>query len=172
MDRSGGWGRARKLLSWAEDDADSFDPLTWAGPDSSLSDRNPLWANYAILVDLYKHYLDVAWKASVWYYAVTGAILTYYLGHDSDQLPGPLPLLLLFLALVSLGLALLNIKAAGNFMSTRDLLERIACKLNLPGRPHVEFAVDFVIFNALLMVIICCAAMGLFVADLDELAWS
>jgi hypothetical protein len=24
------------------------------------------WAQYALLVDLYKHYLDIAWKASAW----------------------------------------------------------------------------------------------------------
>jgi hypothetical protein len=171
MDVSPRWGAARKLLSLVEDNAASFDPETWADPDHGLSNGNALWSQYVVLVDLYKHYLDIAWKASVWYYAITGAIVTYYLREAPEQPPGPLPLVLLFLATVSVGFATLYVKAAGNFISMRDVLEEVAVRLHLPGRPHVEFAVDFVVFNAALMTALALGALVLFAADFGSLAW-
>lgn len=159
-----GWiGRA---LTFVEDENGSFKPKTWAGetaPDLGPA-GNRLWAQYAVLVDLYKQYLDMAWKASVWYYAITGAILTYYLANASGSNSGLLPLVLLFLCAVSLGLALLHFKAASNLSSLRDLFEGIALKLQLPGRPHVEFAMDFVLLNATLMLSIGLASLVLFLA--------
>jgi hypothetical protein len=43
-----------------------------------------LWKQYALHVDLYKFYLDLTIKANVFYYAVTGAILSYYFQGASD----------------------------------------------------------------------------------------
>jgi len=168
---SAGW--LLKAFTFVEDDGSSFKVETWADEsDPQLGPvGNRLWAQYAVLVDLYKHYLDVAWKASVWYYAITSAILTYYLSHISDQLPGPLPLVLIFLFMVSAGLALLHFKAASNLSSLRDLLEGIALRLRLPGRPHVEFAVDFVLLNAVLMALVGVGALGLFLYEFDQLAF-
>ncbi|MEO5663750.1 MAG: hypothetical protein ABIR39_10730 [Nocardioides sp.] len=120
-----GW--LRKALTWREDGGASFDEKTWADPSAQpvAPGTNRMWAQYALLVDLYKHYLDIAWKASVWYYAVTGAILayyavtgailTYYLANRVTHLPGPLPLVLLFLAGVSTGFAVLYVKGAYQF---------------------------------------------------------
>jgi hypothetical protein len=157
-----------KALTFVEDENGSFKEHTWA--DSAAPHLGPagnrLWAQYVVLVDLYKQYLDIAWKASVWYYAITGAILTYYLANASDSARWPLPLVLLFLCAVSIGFAFLHIKAASNLSSLRDLLEGIALKLQLPGRPHVEFAMDFVLLNAILMTSIGLASIALFVARL------
>ena len=166
---SAGW--LRKALTLVEDDDGSFKRKTWADEnDPQLGPAgNRLWAQYVVLVDLYKNYLDMMWKASVWYYAITGAILTYYLTHISDQFPGPLPLVLIFLLIVSVGLALLHIKAASNLSSLRDLFEGIALKLRLPGRPHVEFAIDFAILNAVLKALVGLGALVLFMYDFDQL---
>jgi len=164
----GSVGSIRKALTFVEDENGSFKQKTWA--DSAAPHLGPagnrLWAQYAVLVDLYKQYLDIAWKAGVWYYAITGAILTYYLANASNGSPGPLPLVLLFLCAMSIGFAFLHLKAASNLSSLRDLFEGIALKLQLPGRPHVEFAMDFVLLNAILMTIIGLASLALFVARL------
>ena len=167
-----GW--LRKAITWKEDGGASFGQSSWADPSApSLGPAgNRLWAQYALLVDLYKHYVDIAWKASVWYYAVTGAILTYYLANRMTYLPGPLPLVLLFLALVSGGFALLHVKGAYNLSEMRDLLEGIALKLGLPGRPHVEFAVFFLLMNAMLMLLVCIATIWLFVVELDQFSFA
>jgi len=49
-------------------------------------DRELLWKQYALHVDLYKFYLDLAVKVNVFYYAITGAILTYYFQHAGDNI--------------------------------------------------------------------------------------
>lgn len=46
--------------------------------DEVAPDRDLLWKQYALHVDLYKFYLDLAVKVYVFYYAITGSILTYY----------------------------------------------------------------------------------------------
>ena len=57
--------------------------MTSATPGHGL-DREVLWKQYALHVDLYKFYLDLAIKVNVFYYAITGAILTYYFQHSTD----------------------------------------------------------------------------------------
>src|SRR5207253_11517857 len=37
-----------------------------------------LWRQYAMHVDLYKHYLDIALKFNAFYYAATGALVSFY----------------------------------------------------------------------------------------------
>ena len=39
-----------------------------------------------MLVDLYKHYLKITIEFNVFYYAITGAILSYYLSHSDIEL--------------------------------------------------------------------------------------
>src|SRR2546426_5837786 len=51
-----------------------------------MAEKDILWKQYAQNVDLYKFYLDLTVKINVFYYAVTGAILTYYFQHSSDRL--------------------------------------------------------------------------------------
>lgn len=43
-----------------------------------------LWKQYASNVDLYKFYLELAVKVNVFYYAITGAILSYYFQRSTD----------------------------------------------------------------------------------------
>lgn len=49
------------------------------------SETEILWRQYANHVDLYKFYLDVTLKALGFYYAITGAIISYYFAHQSDR---------------------------------------------------------------------------------------
>lgn len=44
-----------------------------------------LWKQYALHVDLYKFYFDLTIKINVFYYAITGAILSYYFQHGGDR---------------------------------------------------------------------------------------
>lgn len=46
-----------------------------------MDDRELLWKQYSQNVDLYKFYMDLVIKINVFYYAVTGAILSYYFSH-------------------------------------------------------------------------------------------
>jgi hypothetical protein len=52
-----------------------------AQPDADL-----LWKQYSLHVDLYKFYLDLVLKTNVFFYGITGAILTYYFTHQGEPL--------------------------------------------------------------------------------------
>src|SRR5712692_1748083 len=42
-----------------------------------------LWKNYVLWVDLYRDYLSLVLRANLFFYAITGAITSYYLAHQS-----------------------------------------------------------------------------------------
>lgn len=46
---------------------------------SGLSRDEKLWREYQMSVDLYKFYIDMVIKMLVWYYAVTGGIISFHL---------------------------------------------------------------------------------------------
>jgi len=150
-----------ELRSPREEHAASF-VQEWAGPRDTLSEENVLWRQYLVLVDLYKYYLDVVWKVSVWYYAVAGALLAYYFQHVVDHNPY-LKWLLPFIVVVSWALSLLHWRALPQLMQLRDWLEWIALQLKLPGRPHVEFAAAFVLLNAILLLLAGAAVLVPFI---------
>lgn len=47
--------------------------------------REDLWKQYEISVDLYKHYLKLVIEMNVFYYAITGAIVSYYFAHRTEE---------------------------------------------------------------------------------------
>jgi len=46
--------------------------------------KDDLWKQYEISVDLYKHYLKLVIEMNVFYYAITGAIVSYYFAHRTE----------------------------------------------------------------------------------------
>lgn len=44
-----------------------------------------LWKQYEINVDLFKHYLKLTLEVNVFYYAITGAIVSYYFAHKAES---------------------------------------------------------------------------------------
>ena len=70
--------------------------------------RAELMRQYEISVDLYKHHLKLAIELNIFYYAITGAIVSYYLAHQSEPLMRwalalPLLMSLLFVGLFIYG---------------------------------------------------------------------
>jgi hypothetical protein len=49
-------------------------------------DKDILWKQFALYVDLYKFYMDLTVKVNLFYYAITGAILSFYFAHPSNTL--------------------------------------------------------------------------------------
>jgi hypothetical protein len=142
----------------------AFDSNKWT--DSTpppIDENNALWKQYAIFVDLYKYYLEVAWKVSVWYYATTGAILVYFFDHVGNGVK-PLPYVLLFLAFISLGFSLVLGRASKNLFSMMKAMDWIATKLQLPGRPHIEFAGLFLLGTSAMILLVGVASVVLFIA--------
>lgn len=161
---SGWW--ARPLFDEKEIDSDSFEAVTghWALAGSDLHDNDRLWRQYLVLVDLYKYYLEIAWKVSVWYYATTGAVLSFMFDRLEGPNAHPLLLVLVFVSLMSCGLSLLSYRAARYLLEMAPWLEHCVRALRLPGRPHVEFASLFLFLNAVMYAIVSVAALSYFAA--------
>jgi hypothetical protein len=151
-------------LTLGEDDARSFTATSnWATAGQLLDENDRLWRQYQVLVDVYKFYLEIAWKASVWYYATTGIILAFLLNNLGGARAGSLPLVLPFLALMSVGFSYLCLKGARHLSGMIRLFEYSSVQLNLPGRPHVEFGVAFLLINSLMFFVVAVASLVLFV---------
>ena len=145
-----------------------IDETSWAGPRGKLEEHGTLRVQYSVYVDLYKYYLDIGWKAVIWYYTVTGALLAYFLKQEASVDSGLLRLLLLFLAVLSLGFAYTYYRGGRHLFETIKPLEYIARTLGLPGRPHMEFAVAFLVINALMALMISIASLVLFIVRLTD----
>ena len=64
--------------------------------------QDVLLKQYELHMELYKQYLELVLKFNIFYYAVTGAVLSFYFTNNAD-VGAPRYLLLLFPMLMSLG---------------------------------------------------------------------
>ena len=93
------------------------------------------WRQYSMQVDLYKHYLKILIEFNVFYYAITGAILSYYLTHASAPLIKyslllPLAMSVLFTGFFIYGAILMNI--------TRHEIFQIRDQLGFESAPDLQ----------------------------------
>jgi hypothetical protein len=140
----------------------SHDPVGWATAEEKISDTNTLWRQYTTLVDLYRYYIELAWKVSVWYYTFLGVSLAYFLSNLNAKSPGYLPLLLLFLSGMSGGLLAIFASSFRHLIEMGRWLEYIAVHLRLPGRPHIEFILAFFRLTCVILFLVALACLGLF----------
>jgi len=123
---------------------------------------NILWRQYVIFVDLYRYYIDLIWKVTIWYYTATGVSLAYFFTNLNANDHGYLPLLLLFLSALSGGMSLIYARAIHYVSEMESWLEYIAVSLRLPGRPHVEFIHSFCRFTSGTLLLIAVSCLGFF----------
>ena len=50
------------------------------------TDRELLWRQYSLWLDLYKFHLDIVLKANAFFYLITGGILAFYFAHPEQRL--------------------------------------------------------------------------------------
>lgn len=164
----GGW-----LLDTLTPRLEHADSLTrkdrWVGPEGTLDQHSTLWQNYVVLVGLYKFYLNIAWKSVTWYYLITGAALAFFFNNAGEGSIGPLPFTLVFLSLISLGFSFLYLRAARGLHDLKSMFEHTAFELQLPGRPHVEFAGYFLLLTGSLCFVIGVGCGVLFVFYVPDL---
>jgi hypothetical protein len=140
-------------------------PLDFVNEDHAMKTADPLpsssskpteeilWNHYALQVDLYKEYLDLLLKFNVFYYAATGAFLSYYFAHSA------LPLMryaLIFPLVMSFGFAVLFIFAASQTPIVRRELFAIRDKLGLDTAPEYLVLTVFLLLSALLLLVVAC----------------
>jgi len=133
--------------------------------DTLINPDNFLWKQYIVYVDLFKFYVDIAWKSTTWYYAITGAILAYYFNNADPANPYlqyalllPIVLSVAFCAIYFLGAA-----------QTKDLerrMDRICGNLELTGRPHVNVLWFFLIGGGSICFVVGSGILFVFVRGL------
>jgi hypothetical protein len=111
--------------------------------------KDLLWKQYELHVGLYKHYLELALKFNVFYYAATGAILSYYFSKTDVPM---IKYSLLFPVIMSLGFAILFIYGAIALRITRQDVFDLRDKLGFETAPELSVLSILLIISASLMI--------------------
>ena len=119
-----------------------------------------LWRQYSMQVDLYKHYLKIAIEFNVLYYAITGAILSYYLTHTSAPLIKyslllPLAMSVLFAGFFIYGAFLMKVSRNEVFEIRTSLGFSTAPDLNVLSVLLYIFAALMAIVAVAIVVLLC-----------------
>lgn len=93
-----------------------------------------LWKQYSLHVDLYKFYLELVVKVNVFYYAITGGILSFYFSHPDEQLA---KYALALPTIMSATLGVLFLVGASMIRTTRSEVFNIRDLLKLETAPDL-----------------------------------
>ena len=162
MARWGSWIGA--VLSPREDSNASFrnEDEHWASPGEPIAEEDRLWRQYLVLVGLCRFYLEIVWKVAVWYFATTGAILTYFFSHIGRPDARPLLFVPLFLSFASLGFGYLHFRGARHMHEILPWLEYIALSLHIPGPAAHRVHCAILLINSVLYTAVAAASSTLF----------
>ncbi len=111
-----------------------------------------LWKQYEVFVDLFKFYLDTALKCNIWYYTLTGAILTYYFKNENENTH--LKYSLILPVILGIGLGVIFLLGSVQAVDLKRKLTYIREELHLPGAPHTDVLINFVRFAGLLLILV------------------
>ena len=114
-------------------------------------DKDLLWKQYELHVDLYKHYLELTLKFNIFYYAATGAILSFFFSKSEIVL---LRYSLLFPMAMSVMFGSLFIYGASKLRITRQDVFELRDKLGLETAPEFNVLSMLLIVSALLMFVV------------------
>lgn len=121
--------------------------------------RDDLLEHYKIHIDLYKHYLKLAIEVNVFYYAVTGAIISYYFVNKDIS---SIRFALLLPIAMSLLLAVLFIFGIFANQNSKSDIQRLGAELNLVVVPEFAVLDGLLGIFAILMLIIAAGLFALF----------
>lgn len=128
-----------------------------------------LWHQYKLHIDLYKHYLELVIKFNLFYYAVTGAILSFYFSNPTMPFIGysllfPILLSLFFAGFFLYGAKLMNV-VRNDILGIRD-------KLNLYSAPEVKvLAILLRITAALFIFVAICMGIIFYFHLISEMTY-
>lgn len=117
--------------------------------------RELLWRQYSMAIDLFKHYLKLAVEFNVFFYGITGGVVSYYFAHSTEPLMRyalylPFAMSVLFSMFFVYGAYLMGYLRREVF-DVRDALQ-------LKTAPDLQVLSIFLLISATLMV---CVAVGL-----------
>ena len=130
-------------------------------------DKDSLWKQNQLHIDLYKHYLELVVKFNVFYYAVTGAILSFYFSKTDVPL---IKYSLLFPIILSLGFGGFFFYGASLMKPVRNDIFFIRDALGLYSAPEVKVLAVVLRISAIMffVVAICLALLFFFSAQLNH----
>ena len=124
-----------------------------------MDKKELLFEHYKIHVDLYKHYLELLIKFNLFYYAITGAILSFYFANKTIIF---IQFVLLFPLIMSLIFSGFFFYASSKAKNSRKEIVDIAIALELKVFPEFNilvvllnlFSVLFILISILLLLLI------------------
>ena len=124
-----------------------------------MSDKELLWEKYKHVVDIHRSYMDLAVKVNAFYYAITGAIISFYFLHyDNEHL---VRYSLVFPFVMSVGLAIFFGKYAFSSRTSDKELRDLARKLEFETYSIIAKALEFMLWVFFILFII--VAIGLLI---------
>ena len=124
-----------------------------------MNDSDTLWERYKHEVELHRGYLDLVIKINIFYYAITGAVISFYFLHFKDE---PLLIYALILPFVmSVAFAIFFYRSAMAADISQRYIEKITEEMKLDYFSAVGSVLSFLlrIFFWLFIVV----ASGLFI---------
>ena len=125
--------------------------------------RPDLWKQYEIQVDLYKHYLKLALEVNVFYYAITGAIVSYYFAHRAES---SVQYALLLPIIMSAMFSFLFIWGGQLNRVSREEMFRVRDALSLQTAPEFEVLTWLLRIFAVLMLTVAATLSALLLGSL------
>lgn len=139
-----------------------------ANNKSAVQDKNLLWEKYKHEIELHRGYMDLAIKLNLFFYAITGAIVSFYFLHIGEK-----PLLKWSLVLpffMSVSFALFFFFSARSTSATNDEILRICKELDLPVYSLIAEVLKWLLYIFFSLMII--SAVGLLMAFFKDADFS
>lgn len=127
-------------------------------PARLVPSSETLWKQYDLHVGLYKEYLNLLLKFNAFYYAATGAMLSYYF--SKPEIPW-MKFSLLFPVIMSLAFSLLFFYAASQSGVVRNELFAIRDLLGLGTAPEYAVLTIFLTISGILMLVVGISLLGI-----------
>jgi hypothetical protein len=118
-----------------------------------------LWKQYELETGLYKHYLELILKFNTFYYAVTGAIVSFYFTKADVPLA---KYALLFPILMGIVFGVVFVFAVIALQISRETVFNIRDKLNLEAAPEINVLGALLAMSALLQFVVAGALLWFF----------
>lgn len=110
-----------------------------------------LWKQYYLWIELYKFYLDTAFKANAFFYAVTGGITTFYFANPNKQY---IKYSLLLPAIMSGGFLYIALYGIHTFELAKKEVDLLAFQLTLKEYPDLHVLIIVLYVFAIIFLII------------------
>jgi hypothetical protein len=114
-----------------------------------MDERQLLWNRYSLHIEMYQKYLDAVLKLNLFYYGITGAIVSFYFSNNSNGLTTEFALLLPIL--VSVLLIIFLISGAISYQIVKQDILFLVNELELSYFVRTD-ALPFLLWGSVILV--------------------